>query len=114
MTDHNTSPGKTNDDLGQPTLTGRIDQVADAAAVTKPNARPRIVVTPLPITVKGQKYIPPAGRHSQLSHRRAQERSAAQGHSTIQEQHDHDRSMVKAEISRIAALKVTQKPNPPK
>ena len=113
MTDNNTSPGKTNDDLGQPTLTGRIDQVADAAG-TKPNAQPRMVVTPLPITVKGQKYIPPAGRHSQQSHRRARERSAGQGHSTIQEQHDHDRSMVKAEVSRLAALKVTQKPNPPK
>lgn len=65
-------------------------------------------------TVKGQKYIAPAGRHSQQSHRRAQARADAQGNATIQEQHAHDRSNVKAELSRLAALKVTQKPNPPK
>jgi hypothetical protein len=66
------------------------------------------------MTVRGQKYIPPQGRHSQQSHRRAQARAAAQGDATVQDQHAHDRSNVKAELGRLAALKVTQKPNPPK
>jgi hypothetical protein len=83
---------------------------------TTADAQPKEIATPAAIlkTVRGQRYIAPPGRHSQQSHRRAQARAAAQGNATIEEHHAQDRSMVKTELSRLAALKVTQKPNPPK
>jgi hypothetical protein len=64
---------------------------------------------PEAILVRGQRHVPPAGRHSQQSHRRAQARAAAEGHATIQEQHAHDRTTVKAEADRIAARKAARK-----
>ncbi len=83
------------------------------SAATTPN---KIVIATQPVakTVRGQKYHAPIGRHSQQSHRRAQERADAGGHGTSKEQHDHDRSAIKAEVERLAALKVRQVDNKPK
>ena len=62
-----------------------------------------------PLTVRGQRYVAPAGRHSKQTHRRAEERAAADGHATVKEQHAHDRSLVLAEINRVAQAKAKQK-----
>ena len=61
-----------------------------------------------PMTVKGQKYVSPPGRHSQQSHRRAEEHAAADGNTTEREQHDHDRSAVLAGFDKQAQQKQTQ------
>lgn len=61
-----------------------------------------------PITTKGQKYVSPPGRHSQQTHRLAEERAAAQGHATEKEQHAHDRSLVRAELKQRADQKMKQ------
>lgn len=73
------------------------------AASAKPKAPLRI-----PVLTKGQKYVAPTGRHSQQTHRRAEERAAMQGHSTEKEQHVHDRGVVSAELNRQAELKLKQ------
>ena len=62
-----------------------------------------------PVLTRGQKYSSPEGRHSQQTHRRAEERGAAAGHTTEKEQHAQDRSDVVAEIDRVAEAKVKQK-----
>ena len=55
-----------------------------------------------PITVIGQKYVPPPGRHSQQTHRIAAARAAAAGR-TEQEQHAHDRVAVQTGLTDRAA-----------
>ena len=72
--------------------------VAKSGVVVEPPTNP----LPIPITVKGQRYVAPPGRHSRQTHRRAQERAAAQGHATEKEQHAHDRSLVKTELNKRA------------
>ena len=64
-----------------------------------------------PILVAGQKHVPPAGRHSQQTHRRAAERAVEQGHATEREQHDHDREGVLAAIQKVSDGKDAQKRN---
>lgn len=64
---------------------------------------------PTPKTKKGQKYVPPAGRHSQQTHLRAQARGVAEGHTTEREQHAYDRQAVTAEIERVAQQKLNQR-----
>jgi len=93
---------------------GPTPDVSEAA--TARSAPPAVNPKPVPVAkgIRGQKYFAPEGRHSQQSHRRAQERAEAEGHATPQQQHAHDRGNVKAEVSRLAALKLPQKPNPPK
>ena len=66
---------------------------------------PREADARIPITVKGQKYVSPAGRHSQQTHRMAEERATATGNSSEKEQHAHDRSAFVAEMDRIAEQK---------
>ena len=58
-----------------------------------------------PMTVKGQKYVAPLGRHSQQTHVRAEARAAAGGHASEREQHDHDRTVVAAGIAEGVAEK---------
>jgi hypothetical protein len=66
----------------------------------------------LPLKTKsGQKHIAPPGRHSQQTHRRADARAAAQGHTTEKEQHAHDRSIVVAEQDKRAAHQQKQQQN---
>lgn len=60
-------------------------------------------------TVRGQKYVSPEGRHSQQTHRRAEERATANGHTTEKEQHAHDRNAVETEINRVEQAKANQK-----
>jgi hypothetical protein len=60
----------------------------------------------VPITVKGQRYVAPEGRHSQQTHRRAEERAAAGGHGSEKEQHAHDRTAMSAGIAESAAEKI--------
>src|SRR5690348_6952859 len=76
-----------------------LRNVAKANRVTRPPTAP----TTFPVTKKGQKYVAPAGRHSQQTHRHAEERAAAQGHISEKEQHAHDRSVVKTGLDRRAA-----------
>ena len=64
---------------------------------------------PAPKTIKGQKYVSPLGRHSQQTHRRAEERATASGFTTEKEQHADDRSTVEAEIDRVAHEKANQR-----
>ena len=59
----------------------------------------------VPVTVKGQRYAAPEGRHSQQTHRRAEERVTAQGHSSEKEQQAHDREATIAGIAEDAAEK---------
>ena len=61
-----------------------------------------------PMTVKGQKYVSPPGRHSQQSHRRAEEQAAADGNTTEREQYEHDRSVVLAGFDKQAQQKQSQ------
>jgi hypothetical protein len=88
--DHPDHPDDTGNNAGS---------VAKANRVILPPSAP----TTIPITKKGQKYVAPTGRHSQQTHRRAEERAAAQGHTSEKEQHAYDRSVVKTELNRRAA-----------
>lgn len=63
----------------------------------------------IPVTVKGQKYVAPAGRHSQQTHRLAEERAAAMGNANEKEQHAHDRNALVTEQNRRADQKTKQK-----
>lgn len=63
---------------------------------------------PIPITKKGQKYISPAGRHSQQSHRRAQENAAASGSTTEREDYVHERSEYLEAINKRVEMKEKQ------
>ena len=69
---------------------------------------PRTASIRIPIVTKGQKYVAPAGRHSQQTHRRAIERAATQGHASEQEQHAHDRNLISAKLNRNAEQKLKQ------
>ncbi len=60
-------------------------------------------------TTKGQKYVSPLGRHSQQTHRRAEERATADGHTSEKEQHAHDRAAVETEINRVEQVKLNQR-----
>lgn len=97
------------------TKNGRNESQAFAktASATPEEARKaRSKAAPAPaaaVTTRGQKYVSPEGRHSRQTHRRAEERAAADGHTTEKEQHDHDRTVVTAEIDRVAQGKVTQR-----
>jgi hypothetical protein len=61
-----------------------------------------------PITELGQKYVAPPGRHSQQTHRLAQERAEAAGN-TEKEQHAHDRAAVTTGIADRAEAKKLHK-----
>lgn len=60
----------------------------------------------VPITKKGQRYVAPEGRHSQQTHRRAEERAAVAGHATEKEQHAHDRTAMIQGLADEAAEKI--------
>ncbi|HLK59732.1 MAG TPA: hypothetical protein VKU00_24435 [Chthonomonadaceae bacterium] len=81
--------------------------VANGAVAIVPQAAP----PPIPIVTKGQKYVAPSGRHSQQTHRRAEERATALGHTTEKELHAHDRGVVSAELNRQAEQKLKQQTN---
>lgn len=81
----------------------KTNESHESEASSTPRATRRADVPPPPIkTVKGQRHVAPAGRHSQQTHRRAQERAAAAGNATEKEQHAHDRSAVEAKLTRRA------------
>ena len=84
--------------------TASVTQVPKSGASSKPSAR-----ATTPVDVKGQKYVSPEGRHSQQTHRRAEERAAADGHTTEKEQHAHDREVVETELNRASQQKETQR-----
>lgn len=65
----------------------------------------KAVHTRIPITVKGQRYIADEGRHSQQTHRIAEQRAAAEGHTSEKEQQAHDRAAMIAGIAKVAAAK---------
>lgn len=62
-----------------------------------------------PNSVAGQKYVSPAGRHSQQSHRRAQARAEALGLTTVRELYDHDRAAALAKLKKGADGALAQK-----
>jgi hypothetical protein len=85
-------------------------KTAPAATAEKSPVRSKAgAAQPASVTTRGQKYVSPEGRHSQQTHRRAEERATADGHTSEKEQHDHDRSAVTAEINRLEAAKVSQR-----
>lgn len=98
MTDNTNQSGKEQ-------AAGKVDHAGSKTAgkSVRAEAAPRA-----PMTVKGQKYVSPPGRHSQQSHRRAEEHAAADGNTTEREQHDHDRSAVLAGFDKQAQQKQTQ------
>lgn len=63
------------------------------------------VPTRIPVTEKGQKYVAPAGRHSQQTHLRGQEQAAAGGHMTEKEHHAATREATINAIANRAAQK---------
>ena len=69
------------------------------------NADANGVSTHIPITVKGQKYVPVPGRHSKQTHRLAAERAAAGGHASEMEHSAHDRAAMITGIAETAAEK---------
>jgi len=81
-----------------------LDKVTAIPTVTQ-----AVVAQYVPVLKKGQKYVSPEGRHSQQTHRRAEERAAAGGHTTEKEQHAHDRNVVVTEIDRKAQQKANQR-----
>ena len=89
----------------------RSERHREKPAKAEKTAAPKraAVAAPVLITVRGQRYVAPAGRHSQQTHRRAAERAAAEGFTTVKELHAHDRSLIVAEISRKAQALIQQK-----
>ncbi len=57
------------------------------------------------VTEIGQKYVSPAGRHSQKTHQLAIARGATEGHATEKDQQAHDRTVVAAGIQKVADRK---------
>lgn len=89
------------------TFTTLPDDTGDVPKTSAPANR-TTSPSPPPKTVKGQRYVAPAGRHSQQTHRRAQESAAAEGHATEKEQHDHDRSVVQAQLNQHTEQQLSQ------
>lgn len=58
------------------------------------------------MTVKGQRYEAPEGRHSQQTHRLAEARTLAGGHASEKEQTAHDREAMITGLAETAAGKV--------
>jgi hypothetical protein len=56
-----------------------------------------------PVTALGQRYVSPAGRHSQQTHRLGALRASDAGHASEKEQHAHDRTATTARIAKSAA-----------
>ena len=54
----------------------------------------------VPMTVAGQRYIPPAGRHSQKKRLQAEARAQSLGLTTVRELHDYDRQQVLAKLQK--------------
>ncbi|MCW3055877.1 MAG: hypothetical protein JWN14_5047 [Chthonomonadales bacterium] len=81
-----------------------LDKVTTIPTVTQ-----ALVAQYVPVLKKGQKYVSPEGRHSQQTHRRAEVRATASGHTTEKEQHAHDRNAVETEINRKANQKANQR-----
>jgi hypothetical protein len=57
----------------------------------------------VPVTELGQRYVSPAGRHSQQSHRLGALRASDAGHASEKEQHAHDRTATSTRIAKTAA-----------
>ena len=57
----------------------------------------------VPVTVLGQRYVSPAARHSQQSHRIGALRASDAGHASEKEQHAHDRTATSDKIAKTAA-----------
>jgi len=56
-----------------------------------------------PVTVLGQRYVSPGGRHSQQTHRLGALSASEAGHASEKEQHAHDRTATSARIAKSAA-----------
>ena len=65
---------------------------ADAQTTPQPNA----------VTTRGQRHVAPVGRHSQKTHRQAEERAAGMGNTNEKEQHAHDRNALSAKLTQRA------------
>ena len=63
----------------------------------------------IPITVKGQRYVGPQGRHSQQTRPRAAVRMAAGGLNTERELHDADREALVKNMSDVASASARNK-----
>ncbi len=64
---------------------------------TETDSTTTAAIAPAEHRTKGKKHVSPPGRHSQQTHRRADERGAAEGHTTEKALHAHDRSVELAE-----------------
>ncbi len=71
----------------------------------QPPANDSAIPARVPVTVRGQRYASPEGRHSQQTHRRAEERVVAGGHGSEKEQHASDRAATLAGIADTATEK---------
>lgn len=102
MADDTTKNGRNESQAFAKTAPAATDEKSPARSKTAAPQRASV-------TTLGQKYVSPEGRHSQQTHRRAEARAAADGHTTEKEQHAHDRSAVETEINRVEAAKVSQR-----
>ena len=73
-----------------------IDNAAEQPGQDVTNAVAKVV----PMTVAGQRYISPAGRHSKQTHIRAAARAQALGLTTVRELYDYDRAQVAAKLQK--------------
>ncbi len=80
-------------------------QPQDETKPTEQNSTTHAAPARVPVTVKGQRYAAPVGRHSQQTHRRAEQRVAAQGHTSEKEQQVADRAAIIDGIAETAAEK---------
>jgi len=72
------------------------------ATIDSPVISPVAVATVVPMTVAGQRYISPPGRHSKQTHRIAGARGEALGLTTVRELYDHDRNAVLAKLQKTS------------
>ena len=107
MPDSTTQSGKPQKQPSDKTYPTPPDDISPAPRKSAHSAR-AAAPPPVPKTTKGQRYMAPVGRHSQQTHRRALERAAAAGHATEKEQHDHDRSVVLAELNKRTQQQLKQ------
>ena len=109
MTDTTTPSGTTGENHLEPIAAPGDSPVGNANGNVA--VAPKVTPAFIPILKRGQRYVSPAGRHSQQTHQRAQDRAALQGHATVKEQHAHDKTVVTAKLDQITERKRQQEEN---
>ena len=107
MSDNNPDTGNMSGRAARRLAKTEADRAKGSSSAAPEPVKPAAV----PITVAGQRHVAPAGRHSQQTHRRAEERAVEQGHATEREQHDSDRDQVLAKLQKSSDGKLAQQRN---